>query len=158
MTNETPNTPLTETVNDIAYNRDLFNELIVPGEGYNERDWANHSVYDRYEMIREFEARGGFDGFEVANAICGHYLGCIEKAVASDDEGSDRYATEQFEYWQSRMELAAGMRDRIKSDMQYLHEMIDYIGRLAEWHRLDTLGLLDADMRKPISPMRGYKF
>lgn len=158
MTNEQNNTPLTETVNDIAYNRELFNELIVPSEPYNESDWANLAVYDRFPMIDEFEARGGFDGFEVANTLCGYYLGCINKAVVSGDLGDDRYPTEQFEYWQARAEERCGMRPIEKTDMEYLREMVDYIEKLANYYKLDTLGQLDADMRKPSMPERSYNF
>ena len=152
------NDHITNTTTDIADNRDLFNELIVPGEEYTESDWANHSVYDRYEMIREFEARGGFDGFEVANTLCGYYLGCINKAVVSGELGDDRYPTEQFEYWQARAEERCGMREIEKTDMQYLREMVDYIEKLAQWHQLEVLGHRDNDMLKPSAPERTYRF
>lgn len=154
MTNEF----ISNTFQDIAYNRNLFNELIVPGEGYDEREWHNHPVRDRYDMIREFETRGGFDTFEFANTICGYYLGCINKAVVSGELGDDRYATEQFDYWQARAEERCGMREVEKPDMQYLREMVDYIEQLAKWHQLEILGQRDADMLKPSIPERTYRF
>lgn len=158
MTNEQNNTPLTETVNDIAYNRELFNELIVPSEPYNESDWANLAVYDRFPMIDEFEARGGFDKFETADILTGYYLGCINKAVVDGEPNDERYPTEQFDYWHIRQEQLCGMRPIKKTDMEYLREMVDYIEKLAAWHKLDTLGQLDADMRKPSMPERTYNF
>lgn len=158
MTNEQNNTPLTETVNDIAYNRELFNELIVPSEPYNESDWANLAVYDRFPMIDEFEARGGFDKFETADILTGYYLGCINKAVVDGEPNDERYPTEQFDYWHIRQEQLCGMRPIEKTDMEYLREMVDYIEKLADWHKLDTLGQLDADMRKPSMPSRTYNF